>query len=820
MIKIKRKKKNKKTKKKIITTILVLILIMGIHYKVQAGTKDSELKKEFSGYYVSYSQSNSPLKTTNKNIYTINGIHVYCIELGIDISTSIYNSTTDFSITGLSQEQIDYIKLISYYGYDYKEHKNDIKYYLAAQELIWRYLSECDLYWTESLNYPLIYIDIESYKNEILQLIKRHNTKPIIDTNINSYVGESITLKDKNQVLSEYYIETSGNQEAYIEDNKITIKINPNYIGKDVVKLTRKQEYERDNLLYYYNESQKLIDGGILKKDTIEINLNIKGATLDIYKYDRDNNSNISSGEASLSNAKYELYNTNNELIRTFITDEQGHSYLDNLSLGTYYVKEITPSNGYLLNEEITEISLNSHTNKIIIYEDVIKSKIELLKLYGNKNDNVLKPEPNIIFNIYNKENILYRSIITDENGYCEIYLPYGEYTISQSSTTKGYEKIEDIHIIIDENSNKMIRYNLFDKEINPYLKIIKLDSESNLPILQEGIKFKVKNLSTNKYITYFDKYTNQTIDTFETNNNGIAIIPVEINYGEYQIEELNPPKNYKSSTINFKLTKDSEIYYNDNYGYMLDINITNIPIKSTIKINKTGNKFIINNNSFYYDNIPLENIKFNIYANKDIITLDGIVHYYKDEIINTFSTDKEGNILIENLYQGDYCIEEIETQENYILNLEPYCFNLTEQEKIINLVNNLKTGNILIFKIDSETNLPLKGAIVELYTINDELIQTSMSNENGKIEINNLQLGSYYVKEKKAPNNYNLDNTKYYFNIEENNQTVTLNITNKKIKQSEIINTGITIPKTKIIIITILILLLTSLIIYLKSKK
>ena len=816
---IKTKTTNKKRNLGIIVS-LILIIIIGINYRVKAGIKDSVLEKEFSGYYVTYSQPNTMSKTTNKNVYIMNGTPVYCIELGVDIKTNIYNSTSDFSITNLSKDQIDYIKLISYYGYDYKEHKGDIKYYLAAQELIWRYLSDCNIAWTPSLNFPLDYIDIESYKNEILQLVKNHNIKPDITTNINTNVGEILTLEDSNKVLYNYYIESSGNQEVSIENNKLIIKINPNYIGTDTIKLVKRQDYEQDNLLYYYDESQKLISAGTVEENSLEIKLNIHGASIDIYKYDRDNNSNKSSGEATLENAKYEIYDNKNTLITNFITNKDGYSYVDNLTLGEYYIKEISPSQGYLINEEIIKININNYTNKVILYEDVIKSKIEILKLYGNKENNILNPEKNIMFNIYNSKGELYNSIKTDEKGYCEIDLPYGEYTITQLNTTKGYEKIDDIQITIDDNTDKVVRYNLFDKEINPYLRIVKLDGESNLPILQEGIKFKIKNLSTNQYVTYFNKYTNETLDTFETNNEGVTIVPVEMKNGKYEIEEITSPQNYKSSNYILDVTSDSEIYYDENYGYILDINIKNYPIKSTIKINKTGDKFTIDKNIYYYKQVPLENVKFNIYANNDIKTLDGIIHYYKNDIIDTVTTNKKGEIILENLYLGDYCIEEVETTEEYLLNKEPYCITLTEEGKTINLNNNLKTGNVIVLKTDNDTELPLKGALIELYNINDEVIQEFYSNEHGLIEINNLPLGSYYLQEKSAPKNYSINSTKYYFKLESNDQIININITNKKIRNSEIVNTGLDTSKIKVLIIITVISILVLTFTYLKLNS
>ena len=72
-----------------------------------------------------------------------------------------------------------------------------------------------------------------------------------------------------------------------------------------------------------------------------------------------------------------------------------------------------------------------------------------------------MKGEPNITFEIYNKDKELINTITTDENGLASVELPYGHYTIKQKNTTEGYSKIEPFKIFI--NKAKDYKYKIYD---------------------------------------------------------------------------------------------------------------------------------------------------------------------------------------------------------------------------------------------------------------------------------------------------------------------------------------------------------------------
>ena len=129
MKKIKLTKKIKKGKK-IILLMPIIISILLVVTKVYAGTQDSNLvRNQVEGIYAVAPLSDKT-HLYNLEIYEVNGKIAYCIQLGRPVTTNIYNSTQDITeqskITKFTPKKLEYIKIISYFGYGYKGH-NDYK---------------------------------------------------------------------------------------------------------------------------------------------------------------------------------------------------------------------------------------------------------------------------------------------------------------------------------------------------------------------------------------------------------------------------------------------------------------------------------------------------------------------------------------------------------------------------------------------------------------------------------------------------------------------------------------------------------------------
>lgn len=717
-------------------------------------------------YYARYG-GGKPYLSDKVEYFEIDGNTAYCIEPGMPISTTDYIEMNELPY---SNDIIEKIKLIGYYGYNYENHKTN-NYRLATQALIWNLIGgqKVDFY-TKQYGYG-DYIDISKEKEEIQNLINKHYLKPTIN-DIEEFYNNEIIIKDANEVLDNYEIEYQGKNNVQIKNNTLIIKI----LKQDKLILKRKKYDNKTSVFYEGNniKSQMIAVLTLDEIDKIEINLSPIFGKLKINK--KSNKESI----YTLKDAIYGIYDLENNLIKEIKTDEKGNAQAK-LTKGKYYLKELKAPLGYHLDEtkHYFEIDKENLIKELILEEEVIESKIKLKKRYGNSSKE-LYDEPNITFLVY-QNNELINKITTNELGEATIILPYGKYTIKQENTKEGYLKVNDFEITVD-GKNKELKYELVDEEINAFVKIIKKDYETNETIKQKGIKFKIKNLDKNEYICENKECT------YETNDEGYIITSDRLK-GNLLIEEC---KQYLNGYIWNK--EKIKIFIGDKIIDTYTIEFKNKRVKGQIKILKQG------------ENELLENVKFNLYA-KDNIIINNKIIYKKNELILTKTTNKEGIIIFDNLELGNYYIKEIETNNNYILDDKEYEISLKYKDEetsiikeYIEIKNYLKRGKLVFYKIDSLTKEKLENAVIQIYKDN-ELIKEEVTNIDGLIELNNLLIGNYYIIEKEAPKRYIKSENIIEFEIKYNE------ITEITMENDPIIEVPNTIKNSNYKIITLLII-------------
>ena len=759
-------------------TLLFAIILANIFTTNVARAETLEMRYQDNIYYVHVNNDGSEYSSYQLAMFYVDGKLAYCIEPGLAIYSTKY-STGDWNITSLNSDQRRKIELIGYYGYEYPGHQGNVKYYMAAQELIWKVVKPLNATWSTEKRGGGQIISLEAEKNEILNLISKHNTKPSFNnTTINSVVGNSFSLNDTNNVLSEYQIYSNDNQDVSIDNNTLNVKVNST--GNIEIRFIRKS-YDNDiNLIYYNSNSQKLAHTRFSEPMVANLKIQSVAGIVNINKLDKDTKKNQAQGEASLKGAIYDIFNDNDEYITSISTDELGQGKSINLpSLGRYYLKEKSASNGYLVDDtkyyfNMTRDNLNQNIN---VYEKVISRSYDITKVYASAKTEIMTTEPNVEFGIYDKNNKLVLKKTTDKDGKIYFTLPYGSYTLKQLTTTKGYEKIKDYHFEI-RNTGEKINKVFSNAEITSKIKIIKVDENGN-NIRKSGIKFKIKNIDTNKYVCQKITYHyDAMICEYETTTDGTLITPYPLNYGNYQVEELDQKITgylWNKTPLKFSINENSNIIKNGEDS-IIELKFKNTEVKGKIVINKVGEKFIISNNKYSYSNTKLAKVEFGIYDKNR-------------NLIKKIYTDKNGNAEIDDLKLGIYYIKELQTLKGYILDNKEYKIELTYKDQYtsvvtnkINLNNYLEKGKLEFTKTDLINGEVIPNTIIEIYTDNDKLIFTEKTDRNGKIVINNLKLGKYYILEKEAATGYTITDEKVYFEINKNGEIVKAKMKDKPI--------------------------------------
>lgn len=760
----------------------------------------------------------------------------YCIEPGIDFSDSTILTGYDHnqaSLSGMSPDTWLRVNLLAYYGYGYGNH-TDSKWYAITQYEIWKaYPRGWTTYWADSFHGNNI-SQFESESAELLSLVNSHFTRPSFSGSTTEVVvGDTITLTDNNGVLSKYNIESNKDVTIRKEGNKLYIT--PNKVGNITINLNKYSDrIGSPTLAYIADGVQNLMTAGNL--DPVNASLKIKsiGGKVTINKVDKDTKLSVPQGDATLKGATYGIYKEDGTKVSSITTNDKGIVTSGTLpSQGRYYLQEELPSQGYELdtdNRYYFVITKDNLYPTVTVYEKVIERHFDLFKVFATDKTGFLIGEPNISFDIYLKSsNKKVARITTNEKGYAEAVLPYGKYIVKQVSSTLNHEKIEDFEITINENTEEPYYHLISNAEIKAKLKVVKIDADSKEAIKMSGIKFKIFDLQNNEYVCQNVTYPNaQKICEFETNENGEFITPYALKSGKYRLEEIDQKIDgylWNSNSMEFEIGENSELITDNDYGTMILVKFKNQQVKGKVTINKTGEKLIIKNGSYSYEEVALEGVKFGIYAREDIITKDGKKHYKKNELISTIYTNEEGVAELDNLFLGKYYIKELSVpNDNLVLDTKEYDFELTYKDqytevvtKSFEILNKYKKGELIFTKTDLSTGKVLPNTLIEIYTENNVLIFSGRTDKDGKIIISNLPVGKYFILEKEAPEGYMLADNKIPFEIKDNGDVVKANMTNQAI---EVPNTSLNDSNVINVIGVVVTLLGIAYLIYDKVKK
>ena len=544
-------------------------------------------------------------------------------------------------------------------------------------------------------------------------------------------------------------------------------------------------------------------------------------------------------GDAKLGGAVYGLYK-GDELIAQYTTDSNGSFTTDYFVCGTdWTVREISPSEGYLLNDTVYRVGADPRDYNIeyntapdmTVMEQVLKGKISIIKHTDDGETQIETPEKGAEFQIYLKSSGSFvnadkderDTIICDQDGFASTkLLPYGVYTVHQTKGWDGREKITDFDVFINTDG-KTYKFLINNKNFESYLKVVKLDKETGKRIPYEGAAFEIYD-SNNHRITMQYTYPQVTsIHTFYTNKDGYLITPERLHYGYYTLKEVQAPYGYVLDDTPIPFIISQENASTDTGITVVKIKANDMAQKGVINITKTGEVFssVEKNNGVYTPKYSVGNLKgavFEGYAAEDITTLDGTVRYDQGSLVDTIITDDDGVAKSKELYLGKYTVIEKTAPNGYVHNGTKYDVELTYAGQNVSVTstdlsvyNERQKVSVSLKKVMADDKTFSIGNNGEITSVRfgiyagedikanngdvipkDALITFANCDRNGSIIFDcDLPVGfKWYVKEIATDKHYILSDTKYEFDTEYQGQDV--KVIDIKVNNGEVIKNNL----------------------------
>lgn len=563
-------------------------------------------------------------------------------------------------------------------------------------------------------------------------------------------------------------------------------------------------------------------------------------------------------GDANLNGTEYtlyakeDIYNVNktvkyfstDEEIAKFTFDEYGNAtiiitnkttkanlsvdgnILKGLPMGMYYSKETHVVEGYTSDEieHIYTFSYKDMNTPIIklnekVENTVKKAKFEVIKISSNTNttaDLIENAEFTAILTKYvdyygSFEEALkhldqyaedeYSIFKTQANGHgVSGLLAYGEYTCYETNTPSDkINTVQPFYIKIDRNSDGVIKeFVENDTPFESYLKLVKIDKNTEKKVTLSNATFKLDRLNekTNEWERVTCKLGKETLDSWKTDENGVAYTETKVKAGTYRISEVVIPNGFLKleQEIVFEVNKSNKtLEFDKDYDAYITVTVANEQPTGTLKIDKSV-AIKEDVDTSLVDISDLSGIKFKLSAKEDIINYaDGSIIYEKGKEVGQYSLTKEGMLLIEKLPMGSYELEEISTLDGLVLDTTKHEIVFkqedtttkvyTKKEKLVN-----DTTSVEFSKTDITGDKELKGATLTVTDSEGNVIDKWISGEKTH-KIEGLKVGKTYVLKEEIQVDSYVKATDIKFEVKNTNEVQKVTMIDKLV---EVIKTDV----------------------------
>lgn len=517
-------------------------------------------------------------------------------------------------------------------------------------------------------------------------------------------------------------------------------------------------------------------------------------AKIRIFKVDKEKKQAMPQGDATLAGAVYGLYASEDivhpdritgviyhagDLVDTLTTDEHGECSIDNLYLGKYFVKELQPSEGYLLDEAEYDLFCDYEGDFVpevireeVSEEQVIKQPFQLIKVSETADETEAPVLSGAGFTAFLKSSLGVKedgsldfdnadpviigengttTIYTDDKGYTKsIAIPYGTYVVLETVTPHNMETIKPFEVKITENhpEEPQIWRVFLDREFSAKLRIVKKDSDTKQTVLVANTEFKIFNLDTMEYVTMITTYPSKVAHSyFYTDEDGDLILPEVLKVGNYRIEEVAAPFGYAVNEDYVTVAVDSNTVYEtdpDTFEAVITVEYEDVPVTGELTVEKRGEALVsykgglfasAEDKAFQYEERSLAGAKFEVYAAEDIYTkdlqkdMDGnrTKYYAEGDLVAELVTGEDGKAVLKDIPLGKYRVVETEAPFGYVLNRkEQYVSFVYVDDRTpvihegLTFTNDRQKVSLSVEKKDKETTKPIAGAVFGLYAAED----------------------------------------------------------------------------------------------------
>ncbi len=558
---------------------------------------------------------------------------------------------------------------------------------------------------------------------------------------------------------------------------------------------------------------------------------------ISIIKHSDDGTTQIETPEEG---AEFEVYlksagsfDAANEYERDYLVcDENGYAATKMLPYGTYIVHQIKgwENTEWMPDFEVV-ISENEKDYFYLINDSVLTSYVKIVKKDA-ETGNII-PISGIGFKVWDCANECYISqkinypseivldaFYTDESG--SLMLPnelvYGDYELHEVQSAEGYVLDENpVPFTIDGSVDTVVVEKLntaqkgkisVQKSGDIFASVgaassaytdengeIVVNPTTYTPIFEEkGLSGAVYQVVVAEDIVTLDgtvrANAGDVVAELVTDENGYAETDL-LYLGKYEIQEISAPYGY---VINDKIQSVELVYAGQEIAIRDTVNASFVNDYQGVKIllSKTMERdelFGIGSADEYLS------VRFGLFAAEEMTAADGSV-IPENGLISEISLGEDMSaVFAEKLPFAKYYVQELSTDDHYILNGEKYLVNFAYMGQDMptvsincgEFVNELKRGKIEGIKV-SDTNEPLQNTVFGLFRSDaakfteETAILTDISDENGHFGFDEIPYGEYIVREISTPTGYILSDESYPVTIGDDGEIIEISVKNKPI--------------------------------------